>query len=297
MKIYHRCNPDAVAEKISDRVVRDVSRSLGSIVTRRKKFVVNDAEWFIRRGHGRLTPCVMNAAKFISGTFQNTLREQCGWETNIEIAGQEIDGFVSLTGGGRRFRIPPDARFVDFYRLHCEQNAPPDIRKEFLSSWRRYVQIGINQLAEVEPAFQGFFEKSGPDAATVRVGLEFETGNIASAFRALDKLETLYVTGHIDYGVFVTSINKEHAAARIWPSSNRNGSFSELENRNYRNNRTVPLWEFGFGPDKFDRAAAYLGNAGLYEPIATGRTIVFGGVSYQVFLRGEEELLRPYPST
>jgi len=54
MKIYHRCNPDAVEEKISDRVVRDVSRSLGSIVTRRKKFVVNDAEWFIRRGHGRL---------------------------------------------------------------------------------------------------------------------------------------------------------------------------------------------------------------------------------------------------
>lgn len=297
MKIYHRCSPDAVEEKISDRVIRDANASLSSVVTRRKKFVVNDTAWFIRRGHGRLTPCVMNAAKFISGTFQKTLREQCGWETNKEIAGQEIDGFISLTGAGRRFRIPPDARFLDFYRRHCDRSAPPDIRKAFLSDWRRFVQVGVNQLAEIEPDLRRFFEKSSAGAATVRVGLEFETGNIASGFRALDKLETLYVTGHIDYGVFIACINKEHAAARIWPSSNRNGSFSELENRNYRNNRTVPLWEFGFEPDKFDRAAAYLNNTGLYEPIPTGRTTVCEGVSYQIFMRGGEELLRRYPST
>lgn len=150
---------------------------------------------------------------------------------------------------------------------------PGDLRKEFLAYWRRFVQIGVNDLSEADERYRPYFAHTGDASVTIRIDLEFETGNIASSFRALDKLETLFVTGFIEYGVFVTSIDKEHAAARIWPQSNRNGSFAELENRNYRNNRTVPLWEFGFEPDAFDPNGPYFNNSVLYRPVPTGRTL------------------------
>lgn len=92
--------------------------------------------------------------------------------------------------------------------------------------------------------------------------------------------------------MFITSIDKERAAARIWPSSNRNGSFAELENRHYRQNRTVPLWEFGFEPDAFDDSAPFFNNSTLYEPVPTNRTVKHDGVSYDVFKRGSEQVLR-----
>src|SRR5262249_34272193 len=100
-------------------------------------------------------------------------------------------------------------------------------------------------------------------------------------------------TENIDYGVFITAIDKEHAAARIWPQSNRNGSFQELERRSYRNNLTVPLWEFGFEPDGFDRTAPYFNNQSTYLPIPTGRSDEYEGLTYEVFMRGEEEVLKP----
>jgi hypothetical protein len=293
MKVHHRCSPDTVESAVGARVVQDVTRALCAVVTHDDRFVANDSAWFLKRGSGKITPCVMNAAKFLSEKFQNTLRDECGWEKEKEIAGQIIDAYCALTGAGRKFRIPADMRYLDFFRLHVDRTKPADLRKEFLACWRKFVQVGINDVSEVDDAYRAFFAETGEGSVTIRVGLEFETGNIASSFRALDKLETLFVTGLIEYGVFVTSIDKEHAAARIWPQSNRNGSFAELENRNYRNNRTVPLWEFGFEPDVFDRNAPYFNNSVLYEPVATGRTVTHQGVTYDVFMRGKEKLLRP----
>lgn len=292
MKIHHRCSPDAVEASISARVIRDVTRALCSITTRDDRFVVNDSPWFVKRGSGRPTPCVMNAAKFLSQTFQRILQDECHWEKHKQLAGQEIDAYVELPGAEKKHRIPAKIQFLDFFRAWCDRAEPEDIRKEFLAGWHRFVQVGLNKLTEVPKPLRRFFEEKRNDAMPLRVGLEFETGNIASSFRALDKLETLFVTGLIDYGVFITSINKEHAAARIWPPSNRNGSFAELENRDYRRNRTVPLWEFGFEPDEFDDSAPFFNNTALYEPAPTKRTVKFAGVTYEVFKRGSEQLLR-----
>jgi len=80
MKIHHRCSPDAVESTINARVLRDVTRGLSSVTTQERRFVVNDSAWFLRRGSGKVTPCVMNSAKFTSEAFQNSLRDECGWE-------------------------------------------------------------------------------------------------------------------------------------------------------------------------------------------------------------------------
>lgn len=92
---------------------------------------------------------------------------------------------------------------------------------------------------------------------TLKAGLEFETGNIASSFRAISKLNELYDKKHIDIGLFITSINK-YVSTNIWPSSNRNGSIEELKNRKFLNQIKFPLILIGFEPDVWDANAMYL---------------------------------------
>jgi hypothetical protein len=296
-----RSTPETADREISQRVIRDVTDALQSIRTIENKFIVNDTPWFQLRPTGTVTPCVMNAAGFISSRFLQTLAdEDHGWEKNREIRAQEIDGYIELQASRPRRRIPPQS-FIEFFALRIKAQPVDDLRRTFLSDWHKYVEVGIPTLAGMQPRLRRFFERSRSRIARrVRIALEFETGHIASSFRALDKLESLFVLGEIDFGVFVTSINKADAAARIWPASNRNGSFQELENRNYRNNRTIPLWELGFQPDEFRRDAPYLGTRSLYAPVSTGKTLRHQGTLYEVFTRDRRErVLRipDHPST
>lgn len=298
MKVICRAIPQDVPDAVARRVKRDITKALKSIATSGKRFVVNDTRCFMRRGgrSQRITPCVMNAADFLSKRFQQTLHESCKWEIEHEIRGQTIDNFVALPLKAARYRIPP-ARFPAFFANYSRQNRFEDLRSGFLECWHMFVRVGISDLSSHE-TYRSFFGQSEP-STPLRVGLEFETGNIASAFRALDKLETLFVVGEIDCGVFVTSIDKPNAATRIWPQSNRNSSFQELENRSYRNNCTVPLWEFGFAPDAFSADAPFLASDGtLYELTATGEQWESGGRTYDVFRRhGIEKILIPQGQT
>jgi hypothetical protein len=107
-------------------------------------------------------------------------------------------------------------------------------------------------------------------------------------------LNFLFRKGEIDAGVFITSRDKQSTAARIWPVSNRNGSFEELERRNYRETISFPSWELSFAPDGVSQTAPYLARDGTtYEPVNTGRTETVGGVTYEVWSGDGKELFRP----
>src|SRR5262249_6586625 len=91
------------------------------------------------------------------------------------------------------------------------------------------------------------------------------------------------------------SMDKPSCATRIWPASNRNGSFQELKQRNYQRMVMLPLWEFGFAPDDFSNTIGYLGSDGsLYTPKLTGEKHQVVGVEYDVHVgeRGKR-VLRP----
>src|SRR5207244_4405488 len=122
----------------------------------------------------------------------------------------------------------------------------------------RYAKRSCFNISSLDPKFHGYF-KPAPAPTTLRVGLEFETGNIASSFRSLNKMNFLFRKGLIDAGVFIASRDKKTTAARIWPMSNRNGSFEELERRNYREMISFPIWELSFAPDGVSQTAPYLG--------------------------------------
>lgn len=299
MIVHARSAPEIASPSIAERVRKDVTTALQSIKTDGDEFIINDTVCYMKRGGRRqkITPCVMNKADYLSRTFQNTLRDKCNWKKEEEIRNQRIDNYVELATDDPVFQIAPD-QFIDFFSDWLTSNSCTNIRREFLLQWYTYVQLGVLSLSNVPEEYSKYFTQSGGDKPrTIRIGLEFETGNIASSFRALSKLEMLLVLGELEFGVFVISIDKANAAARIWPQSNRNGSFQELDKRSYRNNQTIPLWEFGFQPDAFSSDAPYLEADGtLYTLEPTGRTHAEQGVDYRVFTRyGTEEILIPNP--
>ena len=156
-----------------------------------------------------------------------------------------------------------------------------------------YIKREMFTLERIPKELHHYFIKT-QSSIKLRVGVEFETGNIGSSFRAILKLNNLFLKQHIDIGVFITSNDKNNCATRIWPVSNRNGSFVELENRNYLDNVNLPLVEFGFSPDSFSSKALYLGENGeLFAPKRTDRKITFKGRVYSVYLgANDEEILK-----
>src|SRR5262249_25316698 len=126
------------------------------------------------------------------------------------------------------------ARFLQFFESYWTDHPTESLDLAFVRLYQMYHRRAFFGIGHLHPKYHGFFAPTPiPDGTVVRVGLEFETGNIASSFRALWKLNILYLANLLDAGVFITSLDKTTTAARIWPQSNRNGSFTELEQRNY----------------------------------------------------------------
>ena len=124
MKIHTRCRPEPVDPGIASRVESDIAHALNAIVTVDHRFIVNDTAWFGKRANGNITPSVMNMAGFISGKFQNTLRDDRGWKKDATVVNQEIDAYVELEAPGQRMRIPPDGSFIEFFsRYHAKSLA------------------------------------------------------------------------------------------------------------------------------------------------------------------------------
>ncbi len=294
MKVISRRAP-SLPDSVKREAGQEITAALESLVTVGSKFIVNDTKWYIDR-NGVPKPCVMNSAEFLSKRFQATLRDQYGWRIDETIEGQEIDGYREFEFRGRGYHLVREALLeliVDWW----EANPEEDIPLVFAKFYQRYVKRVAHSVEEVPEQYRHHFRES--DISTVvKIGVEFETGNIASSFRAFSKLNTLYARGLIDVGVFVTSDRKDTTACRIWPVSNRNGSFQELEQRQYLTNIRFPIWEFAFQPDGYDQSAAYLNSDGtLYYTTDTGQTRAYGGSAYRIFSRkangGEEEILLP----
>lgn len=293
MQITSRLVPRECPQAIRDRIAHDVPLALNGITTRGDQFIVNDTLWYGKTNTGAITPTVMNAASFISKKFQTILRDSCGWRIDASVDGQEIDGFVELeTTGGVTLSIADLCRFLPDYVM---ANPAEDADKLFRHFYQRFAKRRCFGMAAVTEPLQHYFLPHA-DPTVMRVGLEFETGNIASSFRALTKLGNLFTQQKIDAAVFVTCTDKANAATRIWPQSNRNGSFEELEHRAYGTTIDYPLWEFGFAPDAFSAQVGYLGPDGqLYQPTRTDQVVTHDGRNYRVYQGMGREVLLPEP--
>ena len=274
--------PPELSATVRQEIEDEVTAALVRIRTTPDEFVVNPTRWF--RGQGRkATPTVMNSAKYITGGVERELRN-LGWTPEKTIIDQRIDAYKEFKGEGNGVWLPKSEilRLTDeFWDSHDD---PSDHFGKLVSCYSTRRVFDRTVVAEYNEA---------EEPSIIRVGFEFETGNIASSFRALSKLDTLFKTDKIDVGVFVTSLDKR-TATQIWPPSNRNGSFEELKNRSYSTNVSLPLLEIGIAPDRIDPKSPYLASDGTtYQPTETDTSRTVDGVVYSVHEdnRGNQILL------
>jgi hypothetical protein len=283
--------PSVVATEISEAI----EAALGAISTTSSgQFVVNDSAWYARKRRGGTARCVINSASFLSSKFQRNLELRAGWHGEYRLDGQNIDGYAEIKARGHAFMLPK-RKLVELLEAYMTQLEVDEslIGQMFTMFYGMYVARGLFTLEGIPTNLRHYFTEVAFDSP-FRVGVEFETGNIASSFRAFQKLNTLFARGHIDAGVFVTAIDKASCATRIWPATNRNGSFQELVNRNYRDSLIYPSVDYGFAPDGFDATARYLGEDGkTFLPASTGKTEVREGTTYEVWVgNNSDEILK-----
>jgi len=234
----------------------------------------------------------MNSAKYISKKFQKALEENHGWRQEARIINQRIDAFTHVRDSGITFFVhEPDFREL-IYDYWSSNEGSVDPLQLVRNVYHQYFKRDIYDIDTWGSEYKQYFTSAKKEEIEFRVGLEFETGNIASSFRAFNKLNTLYREGEIDVGVFVATTRK--SAQTIWPPENRNGSFEELENRNYRNNVHFPIIEFVFEPDSFDPSVPYLGSKGsTYRPNPLDEHVEHNGEMYQLFQGDGKVVARP----
>jgi hypothetical protein len=281
---------------IASEVEREVRLALAAVENPlgTGQFIPNNTECFKFTRH-KPTRCVMNAADFISQTFERRLHNSYNWERQYKRLDQKTDAYKECEFSGSAYQINDS----DFRRLVFDYWDKPDIEYESILTfiqeiWGMYVQRAKCDVSGLPEQYHHYFTQvKEEDKKTVRVGLEFETGNISSSFRSFMKLNFLFVNNIIDFGVFVTT-NKE-AAHNIWPPSNRNTTFEELAKRKYKAIFRFPLWEFCYIPDDYSKQAKFLNRDGtVYELRDTGETRVYNRKNYKVYIRGtSEEILIP----
>lgn len=274
---------------IRDSAIEIIQNCLKSITTIDNEFIINDSLFYREQKPNRFTPCVVNSATYISSKFQAYLDSLPNTQGETTIQGQSIDGYINIPYSGTGYTIRDRDRLLEVLHGYIEDNelASSFIYTLFPMFYGMFVgrtKFGIEGIPN------RFSEQFIPEQieTNYRIGVEFETGNIASSFRALNKLFILFQKGEIEAGIFVTSIDKQRASTRIWPQTNRNGSFQELNSRNYREQVSFPLISIGFAPDRFSNTAPLLGkNGDLYYPKDTGKKHPLG--KFRIF--SDEESL------
>jgi hypothetical protein len=290
MIVTDRCLPPGLPLTLAAAVRAEVHGALQQVTTSGSQFVVNDTAWLQFRASGKATPAVLNAANYISKSFQQRLKETPKpWTTEKKVNDQRIDAFKVFPVTYEGFFLDDEGlrKVVDEFWAHPEYFAElvrsnwPHAQKIELDQmvwWlsEMYFRRRLHDLTVFPACIRPYFRSTGMQDHKIRVAIEFETGNTASAYRAFVKLNSLYATNQIDLGIFVAT-TRAHAH-RIWPVSNRNVNYEELANRGYRRSIYFPIWEISFEPDGYDQGASYLkANGTMYQPVATGTKVVHEG--------------------
>ncbi len=280
--------------KQRDEIVKIITSALNSINTKGDEFIVNDRLYFREQRRNKFTPCVVNSATFLSSKFQAYLDSAKYSKGETKIGEQSIDGFLEIPFNGTGYEIKDKNNILKLIHeyIDIENLSPKSVYTLFPKFYGMYVDRNLFDVPELPAHLVKLFNPQRV-RDVYKIGVEFETGNIASSFRALNKLFVLFQTGAIDAGVFVTCKDKANASTRIWPQTNRNGSFQELNQRNYLEQVSLPLISISFAPDGFSGTAPFLGKAGnTYHPKDTGA--VHSSGHYKILLdENEENILCP----
>jgi hypothetical protein len=209
--------------------------------------------------------------------------EYYGWEPEKTLEKQTIDAYKEFQSDDTGYYLTEERfrELIKEYLIDHEQEELEMFIAWLNQTYQAYHKRSLYSIDNWPDKYKRYFSASETDTINYKIGVEFETGNIASSFRAFSKLNTLYQLNCINVGIFITT-DKE-SARNIWPPSNRNGSYEELENRQYRSNILFPIWEFLFKPDRYSQEVGYLGADGkVYNIIASEKQEIHNGKQYKI---------------
>lgn len=269
-------NDQRIPRALASVIVEEISSSLNDIVSGQNGLVINDTAWYWINPKGDLRPSVVNSANYITSYFAVEIKRR-GWEPEKTLNDQRFDGYKEFDISLPYYSLDEN-HFIDLLS-DMKRNGSSEYGDLATTIFQRYVRASQPYLLDSLSPYQNHFITK-TKSKRYRVGLEFETGNIASSFRAMQKLDGLYQLNMIDAGVFITSIDKASCSTRIWPVSNRNGSFEELKKRNYTANRTYPSIDIGFWPDEIRSDADYLSEDGTVFAMVERSKVEINGLTY-----------------
>lgn len=249
MKIHWKIINEIIPAHFTDIIKKDVEFAFD--LEENGSIAINPSRFFRLHSDNKLKAIVANQAEYLSKGFQKRLVKR-GWSIEETIDNQTIDGFISLT---EKVIDSASINKENFYKIVKQQDFDsPDFIEKIISLYRNYYKRNCFIVGNDNSS--AYFLLKDKECK-INAGLEFETGNIASSFRAISKLNGLYDKNLIDIGIFITSIDK-YVSTRIWPSSNRNGSIEELKNRRFLEQIKFPLILIGFEPDSWDNSVPFL---------------------------------------
>jgi hypothetical protein len=298
MRVTFRKIPLEVEHSVALSVASEIAQCLQAITTHPDRFVVNDTPWYVAKSARSVGRVVVNNAGFLSKKFQDAIEALGIGEKEktlidpLTTVKQAIDGYIEKTYRTEVFSITKN-NLLELVRAYWTDFPDVDADTVFMKYYQMYYQRQIFTIDEEPLRYHPFFTSEGIKDVTLRIGVEFETGNIGSSYRALSKLGTLYRDNLIDAAVFTTSVDKPNCAERIWPAANRNGSFTELVNRGYERNVFFPIWELAFAPDEFSQTTGYLKSDGsLYNMVRSRKQpVTISGITYEFFKDASSHLI------
>jgi len=108
LKVTTVAKPSHISSAIDSQVLTDVTRALGDVRTSGQDFIVNDSHWYAVNDRGKITPCVMNSAHFLSKRFLGALGA-IGWTTEESILEQTIDAYIEIRDSNQAYRVKADS--------------------------------------------------------------------------------------------------------------------------------------------------------------------------------------------
>ena len=268
MKLHWKIIDQKVPEPFVTTIKKDISFAFDLEGT--GQTIINPTKFFKMHPDGKLKAIVMNQAEFLSKGFQKRLVD-AGWAIEETLNKQTIDGFSHLSEELIESASLTKDNFVKILNELDLEN--PHFLDQISSYYKNFYK---RNCFNVDSGESKEYFSIKPSRVRLKVGLEFETGNIASSFRAISKLNVLYNKSYIDVGIFITSYDKS-VSTRIWPSSNRNGSIEELNNRKFLEQIQFPLILIGFEPDVWDGNASFLKRDGTrysLDGMTTEKTVL-----------------------
>ena len=186
MKVTALARPSLISAAIEAQVTGAITQALKAVRTTDDDFIVNDLLWFAVNDRGKVTPCAMNSAKFISKKFLDELKT-IGWTKEKSIIAQKIDAYLEIPDDGKTYRIA-DECFLEYFASYTRTAEGVSAIREigaldrlFTKLYRALVSRSPSRILRFEPLEPENSRHGGPPTNISKSGSRSGSNPVTSS--------------------------------------------------------------------------------------------------------------------